>query len=344
MARAEEIGKVITVCGLAEPAALGAVMMHEHLHSDIYDWKTKKLIEAEKPMTAERRELLMREAAPWLKKCTEFGCRALIDVTMPPWRAWPTFYGEISQATGMHIVLATGFYREVEMGKYWVKTPDDQIWPFVRQSPVEQLEEMCVREILEGIHGTKVRAGVVKLGTSQARMTPTEIKTFRAGARAQKKTGVHITTHCTMTGAETSQLTILDDEGVDLARVVIGHTAWHLMDPACRQVCIQWMRAGVNFLPTNLACGTPEQADRWQSLIDAFKEIFDLGLGERLVLGLDWAFCSESDQFGACTFMPGPPYAHMFTHTLPAFRRLGLSAAMEEQIMVKNPQRIVPVR
>ena len=53
------------------------------------------------------------------------------------------------------------------MGTYWAKKPEWQIWPFVRNSTVEELEEMCVREIVEGIHGTKVRAGAIKLGTSR---------------------------------------------------------------------------------------------------------------------------------------------------------------------------------
>ena len=38
----------------------------------------------------------------------------------------------------------------------------------------------------------------------------------------------------------------------DLRRVVIGHTAWHLMDKGYRRTVIEWMKRGANFLPTNL--------------------------------------------------------------------------------------------
>ena len=107
-------GKVITVNGLVDPAELGMVMMHEHLHSDIYDWDTGSLIEEEKPITPERRAYLLKEAVPHLKACGKHGCHAYVDVSMAPWRAWPSFYREISHASGMHIILATGFYREVE--------------------------------------------------------------------------------------------------------------------------------------------------------------------------------------------------------------------------------------
>ena len=45
---------------------------------------------------------------------------------------------------------------------------------------MEQLAELCLRELTEGIHGTSVRAGAVKLGTSAAPMTELERKTFMA--------------------------------------------------------------------------------------------------------------------------------------------------------------------
>ena len=337
-------GKALTVCGPVEPAALGKVMMHEHLHSDIYDWGKDELITAERPLLPERRKYLMDNAVPLLKEAREkHGLGAYCDVTMPPWRAWPDLYADVSKAAGVHIVLATGFYRELELGAYWAKTPDRQIWPFVRQSSVEQLEAMCVREIVEGIHGTGVRAGCIKLGSSRAPMTEAEKKTFRAGGRAQKATGVHITTHCTVKGAETRQLAILEDEGVDLARVVIGHVAGHLMDPEYRATMIDWMKRGANFLSTNLGIGD-DNGEGWRPLVDAIHGVFDAGHGDKLCFGLDSGYCSESGEFGPMTFLPPHPWLHMFSHTLPAFRRMGLTGEEEDWIMRRNPQRIIPVQ
>lgn len=338
-------GKIITACGPVEPTTLGAVLMHEHLHCDVFDWKREELLTQEKPISRERREYLMKEAVPYLKKCTEHGCFGFLDTTPPPWRAWPTFYVEACDTSNMHIVLCTGFYREVEEGTYWVKKPEDAIWPFVKNSSVEELADFCIREIMQGIHGTEIRAGAIKLATSAAEMTEAEEKALRAGARAQKATGVHITTHCTAIGAETSQLDLFDKEGVDLNRVVIGHTARHLMDPDRRKICMDWMRQGANFLPTNLGITEEDGGKGWQPLVDAIHEIFDLGLGEKIAgFGLDWAFVSERAPFGPCDFIPPPPFLHMFTHTMPAFRKMGLTPEEEETIMLKNPQRILPIR
>ncbi len=333
----------MTARGPVEPHELGRVLMHEHLHADNYDWDKGKLITEEKPILQERRELLMQEAVPYLKQCNDYGCSAFVDATPPPMRAWPTFYAEVSEAANMHIILCTGCYCELTVGEYWAKTPTDRIWPFVVDAPVEEIAEYFTREIVDGIHGTNVRTGAIKLGVWKSKMTDLERKCHIAGARAQKATGVHITTHCWTLGAETDELRVLADEGVDLDRVVLGHTAEHLMDPECRKVCIEWMRRGANFLPTNLGIGE-NGGEKWRPLVEAIHEIFDAGLGEKISFGLDWAFVSESKPFAACTYLPPPPYAHMFTHTLPAFRKMGLTPEEENAIMLENPQRILPVR
>ena len=336
-------GKVVTVRGEVDAAALGAVLMHEHLHCDMYDWAADRFIGEERPAGDDRREYLMREAAPLLRQCHDYGCHGFVEVTPPPWRAWPDLYVEIAEAADVHIVLCTGFYREMEVGTYWVKRPEDRIWPVVVDSTVEQLAERCTREIVDGVHGTSVRAGAIKIGASAAELTELEVKTFRAAAGAQKATGVHITTHCTKLGGETSQLRLLDGEGVDPSRVVIGHAQSHLADAACREVCKDWMRRGANFQATNLGVPDDDGGERWRPLVEGIRDVFDAGLGDRLALGLDSGYCSESGPFRPVTFLPPSPFTHMFTHTLPAFRRLGLAESAIEQMLVTNPARILPV-
>lgn len=337
---------VITACGTIEPAGLGRVMMHEHLHADLWDWEKDELIKEEHPAHPDRRQYLLENAVPLLRRCREeYGMKAYVDVTMPPWRVWPDVYREVSEASGMHIVVATGFYREIEVGTYFVERPEDAIWPHVREAAVEELCDFCVREIVEGIHDTDVRAGVIKLGSSQAPMTDTEVKTFMAGARAQAQTGVHITTHCNQLGVESSQLTILDREGADLSRVIIGHTASQIMDARYRHTVVEWMKRGANFMPTNMCVWDGEDwKAKWQPLVDGIHAVFDAGFGEKLFMGLDSGYCSESGAFGPVKFLPPDPWCYMYTHVLPAFRRLGLTDEEEETILVRNPQAVLPVQ
>ena len=71
---------------------------------------------------------------PLLKKCHDYGMHAYVDVTMPGWRGWPTLYRDAAERSGTHIILATGFYREIEVGKYFVKKRAEAIWPPVRRN------------------------------------------------------------------------------------------------------------------------------------------------------------------------------------------------------------------
>jgi len=325
-------GKVITVRGEVEPDVLGAVMMHEHLHSACRQWE-------EGPTVPEREKLIMEYGAPAMKQLHDHGCHAYVDCTPRPWRAWPDTYLKVADATDIHMILATGYYREMEVGSYWIKTEADAIWPVVRQKSAEELAEMCVEEITEGIHGSSVRAGVIKLGSSRG-LTDIERKAFRAGALAQKQTGVSITTHCTTPDTHNAQLGALDQDGVDLSRVTIGHTASHMVNEP--DSVREWMKRGATFLPTNLRMDMSWEF--YPDLVNAIHECFQQGLGEHIVLGLDWAFEDERGPFVPCSFMPPPPYVYMFAYTLPRLRKLGLSEEEEKQIMVKNPARILPVQ
>jgi predicted metal-dependent phosphotriesterase family hydrolase len=326
-------GKVITVLGTVAPDQLGGVMMHDHLYSSVRDW-------VEGPTPPERVKLLMEYAVPNLRRLHEFGCHGLVDPTPIGFRAWPDTYVQVAQATGLHIVLATGFYREMEIGSYWVKDASQAIWPGVREKSVEELAELCIGEVNDGIHGSTVHAGIIKLGTSSKDLTPAERKAFLAGARAQRATGLSITTHCTAPGAHVSQLETLTEARVDAARIVIGHTARHVVDETAS--VRQWMKRGAAFLPTNLRMD--DNWEFWADFVHTVRGLFQEGLGERLVLGLDWAFESEQGPFLPCTFMPPPPYRYMFTHTLPRFRKLGLEESAIEQMLVRNPARILPVQ
>jgi len=327
------VGKVITARGEVGPEALGAVLMHEHLYCSCRDW-------TESATPPDRVELLMGYAVPNLRKLHDSGCHALVDATPIAWRAWPDTYVQIAEAADLHLILSTGFYREMAVGTYWIEDASQAIWPAVRERSVEELAETCVREITEGIHGSEVRAGVVKLGSSGAELTDAEQKAFRAGAAAQRATGVSITTHCTARGGHVSQLALLAEAGADPGRVVIGHTARHVVNET--DTVREWMKRGATFLPTNLRMD--QDWKFWGDFVRVVRRLFDEGLGGRLVLGLDWAFETEQGPFIGCSFMPPPPYRYMFTHTLPRFRELGLEEDAIQQMMVANPARILPVQ
>ena len=339
--------KVITALGPIDPGGMGAVLMHEHLHSD---WAQL----AEEPFDMAKWPVIEKLAVPYLRRSWEQGCFAYVDMSRPPERAAPWVYREVSEMSGVHIVVTTGYYREIELGKYWAQTPEDQIWPLVREQPVEALQEFCLREIEDGIHGSEVHPGVLKCASSSAELTEVERKTFVAIARVQKQTGLFVSTHCTAAGAHVTQLAALESGGVDPERVVLGHTQGQMVNewPTVREC----MRRGATFLMTNLAMDVAEKVR--QGWTTAIKRAFDEGFGDRVTLGLDSYFAVgyadlmanprwRPHQGDSTLLMPSArfePFIYMFTHTLPRFREIGITEDMIRVMMVENPKRVMPVR
>jgi len=174
---------------------LGQTMMHEHVF--FWNWTEDH-----------KRAASIHYACQELNKLAAQGANTLVDVGPRPERvmAW---YQELAPQVNLNIILSTGFYLE----KY---TPE----PFRSLS-----EEACVerfrKELLEGIKGSGIRAGLIKAASNQASLTDWEKKVMRAAARVQKESGVPLCLH-SCEGAR-SQFDILVKHGADPERLYFSH-------------------------------------------------------------------------------------------------------------------------
>lgn len=119
----------------------------------------------------------------------------------------------LSEDTGLNIIIGAGHYRDPYFEETW----------FNRHN-ADMIAERIVRDIQEGIGQTGIRAGIIgEIGADKWYISPAEERSFRAAARAQKRTGVAITTHAARWPIGIAQLDLLESEGVDLRRVIVGH-------------------------------------------------------------------------------------------------------------------------
>ncbi|UNO42966.1 hypothetical protein [Streptomyces sp. MST-110588] len=120
----------------------------------------------------------------------------------------------VAKATGVHIVLGTGHYRDPYLDRDW----------FDRRS-VAEIGELIVRDLTEGIPGTGgVRAGLIgETGADGWYISATEERSLRAAAHAQARTGAALTTHAARWPVGLPQLDLLTEAGADPHRVIIGH-------------------------------------------------------------------------------------------------------------------------
>src|SRR5262249_28951143 len=118
---------------------------------------------------------------------------------------------EAAQRSGMQAIVATGI---------WWRPPQ-----YVDTHTPDQVAELFIRDIEQGCQGTGIRAGIIKCATDTAGVTPAIETVLRASARAHRATGVPISTHTYAAGKMgLEQQRIFREEGVDLSRVVIGHS------------------------------------------------------------------------------------------------------------------------
>lgn len=152
--------------------------------------------------------------APYLREAHDHGVRTIVDAAPADLGRNVRVDIELAKRTGLNIIMATGLYSALPLPHY--ANPH-------RPIDAEGLASNFAREINEGIGETGIRAGVIKVATTLAVMTPYAETALRAAGMAQAATGVAIITHTEEGTLGPEQLDAFECEGADLSRVVIGH-------------------------------------------------------------------------------------------------------------------------
>ena len=198
----------------------------------------------------------------------------------------------------------------------------------------EPLTEMFVKDITEGIADTGVRAGLLKCAIEAAGLTPGVERVMRAVGQAHVQTGAPITVH-TNPSTESGLVAqrVLKEEGVDLSKVIIGHSGdTNDLDYLCKVADAGSMLGMDRF---GLDLFNPMQ-DRISTIIDMVKR----GYVESITLAHD-ANC-YIDYFSPEAKHEAAPdwhFRHISEDVIPALLKGGLTEADIETIMVKNPRR-----
>ena len=146
-----------------------------------------------------------------LKGVKEAGVDTIVDATTIDLGRDVELLAEVSRLSGVNIIAITG---------WWLDTPR-----FLSAVSVDQLAESFTREVVEGIAGTDIRAGILKSASDMGGVKPEEEKVLRAIARAHLKTGVPIMVHSYPAGqVSRRQLAVLKEEGVDPKRIKFDHS------------------------------------------------------------------------------------------------------------------------
>lgn len=313
-----------TARGAIDTADLGVTLMHEHVfimtteimlnHPDAWGDEDKRVADA----IARLNELKSR------------GVDTIVDLTVIGLGRYLPRIARIAAATELNIVVATGLY-----------TYNDVPMFFHYQGPgtplggPEIMTEMFVRDIEHGFADTGIKAAILKCATDEPGVTPGVERVLRAVAAAHRQTGVPISTHThagTRRGLE--QQRIFAEEGVDLSRVVIGHSG---------------DTTDLDYLEQLIGNGSYIGMDRFgvdaylpfEDRVDTVAKLCARGHADRMVLSHD-ASC-YFDALPEATLpvaLPNWHYLHIHNDVIPALKQRGVTDEQLTTMLVDNPRRI----
>jgi len=294
---------VRTVLGDISPQDLGPTDYHEHL------FQTTPLLPGEE---LDDEEASLAEA----RALQAAGAAAMVDATPIGLGRRPAAAARISQQSGLHVIHTTGLHRR---GHYTSEAA-------VTGASVEELVALFRKDLLVGMDGTVVRAGLVKAGVGYWSIDEVERRVLAAAGWLAAELAMPVMVHLEHGSAAHEVLDVLEQFGCPADRVALAHMDRN-PDPGLHE---ELARRGAY-----LGYDGAARHQRWPDsvLLDCLAEVVAAGGQRQLLLGGDVARRSRYVAYGG---MPGLSY--LFDRFVPRVRsRVG--EEVTHQILTENPSR-----
>lgn len=282
----------------------GYTLMHEHIFIDLSG--IKKLDDC--------RLDCKNETIEEFKKLYENGVRNITEVTNIGMGRDVNYIKEVSEKSGINVICATGFYKE-------------PFYPeFVYEKNEKELSEIMKNDILKGIDGTDIKAGIIgEIGSSKDIITETELKVFKSAIIAHLETGVPITTHTSLGTMGHEQVKLFKEYKVNTDKIVIGHVdlsgnVEYILEMLYNGVYVEFDTIGKNnYLADDIR-------------IEMLKEIEKRELIDRVFLSMDITRKSNMEYKG------GIGYNYIFNVFILKLKEAGIKENSIEKMLKINPQ------
>jgi phosphotriesterase-related protein len=303
--------RIQTIKGSVEIDSLGLILPHEHLFTDLRGPSVNGYAQGDP-------SAVVQVVGPYLAEAAAAGVTALVECSTIGVGRNLSVLQRLAESTPIHIIAPTGVYRDAYI-------PDS-----LRESSVEELAALWTKELTEGIEGTAIRAGFIKLAMSDDGPTPLEVRNLKAAAKASLSTGAVIGSHTIGGRVAQQEMDVLDEAELSLDRFIWIHAQTEpdvsvLLSAARRGAYVELDSVGAPFQ------SQPE-------LVEAVLALIEAGHVDHLLLSHDagWYNPARSD---------GRPdegyrgYTALMKDFIPALLKRGVSEEQVRQITVDNPAR-----
>ncbi|MEH7097017.1 phosphotriesterase family protein [Neobacillus vireti] len=317
---------VETVTGPIPVEKLGKTLIHEHF---IFGYPG---FQGDVTLGAFNEEEALEAAIGIARQMQSYGVQTVVDPTPNECGRNPLFLRKIAEATGLQIICATGYYYEGEGATPYFK---------FRQglgTAEEDIYQMFKTEITEGIAGTGIKPGIIKLASSKDEITEYEKMFFRAAARVQQETGIVILTHTQEGTMGPEQARMLIDLGADPNKIIIGHMCGNTNPAYHKEVLDQGVRIGFDRFGIQVLVGAPLDQERVATLISLLEE----GYEDQILLAHDsvniWLGRPPVMNEQVMQIMENWHPGHIFDNILPDLREKGITEKQFNKMLRENAE------
>lgn len=302
--------QIYTIKGPVDPNLLGLILPHEHLFTDLRGPSVADYAMGDP-------DSVVRVVAPYLSDAAAVGVTALVECSTVGVGRNLSILQRLSESTPIHIVAPTGVYR------------DAYIPESMRDWSVDQLAALWTTELTEGIEGTSIRAGFIKLAMSDDGPSALEIRNLEAAVQASQATGAVIASHTIGGEVARKEMDVLEAAGLDLHRFIWIHAQTEpdisvVKDAARRGAYIELDAVGAPFQSQS------ELLERVVALVEA-------GFLQNLLLSHDagWFEPGQSDGLPKAGYRG---YTALSQDFIPALLKRGIDQDQIHRMTVLNPR------
>ena len=295
--------------GPIEMDVLGLILPHEHLFTDLRGPHVPDYAQGEP-------SAVVNAVEPYLAEAAAMGVTALVECSTVGVGRNLSVLRSLAEATSIHIVPPTGVYRDAYI-------PDS-----LREVSEGDLAALWIKELVDGIEGTSIRAGFIKLAMSDDGPTDLEVRNLRAAARASQSTGAAIASHTIGGRIAKKEMEILEGEGLDLGRFIWVHAQTEpdlsiLKEAAGRGAYVELDTVGASFQSQS-------------ELLETAIALIEAGFANQLLLSHDAGWYNPAHPDG----LPEDGYrgyTALAQDFIPALLKRGIGEEEVRRITVHNP-------
>lgn len=306
-----------TVLGPIPASKFGFALAHEHVMCDFIG----------AGQTGSHRwnvDAVVRRMQPILAQLKARGVTGFVDCTPAFIGRDPRVLRDLARATGLHLLTNTGYYGGAG---------DKFVPEHAYRESADQLAARWVAEWHEGIEGTGIKPGFLKIGVDEikddaASLSEIDDKFVRAAARASKRTGLSVVCHTGGGAAGFKAAQTFISEKVAPARFVVAHSDGHGL-PTNRRVAE--LGAWVSFDAISRQ-PIEEHLKLVEGMIDKY--------AGHLLLSHDNGWFNVGQENGGDI----RDFNYMPDAFLPALRQRGVPETTIRQLTVDNPARAFSIQ